>query len=130
MNRRAFFGALATCLAWFGVKPAKVEAWRLYRLDAENSAIITAGGWNTQTGYRVSLWDGDHFVKVVTPVYLGRAVTIPIWTRKGKITESSFVITGRDARGLAQFEAQYEYGPKWWKSGRISPPASVINTHG
>lgn len=118
MNRRTFFRVVTAGLAVVGFTPQTRETrYRPYRIG-DTTIAVDDTQWDSQRGHRVSLWDGDYFVKVVSPLYLGRAIIVPVLSRRGKLTETSFELVGEDASGLAEFSARYEYGPKWWKHSR------------
>lgn len=118
VSRRSFLAGLIAAPMIAAVAPkvqAKAPTFRRYRVDNTFVAVRDAD-WGGP--YRVSLWDGERFVKVVCPAYLGRAVVIPVETPEGNWADASFRLTGRkDAHGLDTLVAQYESGPKWWARG-------------
>ena len=57
LGRRSFLASLSALLVWWKTPPA----YRPYRIDQHTIAVDDAqwGG-----SFRVSLWDGDHFINV------------------------------------------------------------------
>lgn len=117
LPRRTFLGWLASLLPLTALavsqQPAQATRYRRYPIG-EMVIAVDDTKWDSAKGYRVSLWDGDRFVKSVAPTELGRAILVPSWSPDGSIVYTEFTYTGRDASGVASIAAQYTSGPKWW----------------
>jgi hypothetical protein len=118
LTRRTFMGALSAMALWWKAAPTETQTtYRPYYFGGRKLAIDDTK-WDTKDGYRVSLWHGDYFIRVVKPKHLGRAIVVPSWTRDGNIANTVFALSGsQDPHGLNTLMAQYESGPRFWKRG-------------
>lgn len=120
LARRGFLRLISALPAFAVFRSLPVQAAPVYRPYPVGDAVVAVDDAAWGGPYRVSLWDGDKFIKVVHPQHLGCGVIVPSWTRTGKIADTSFKITSAkmDEHGLHTIKAHYEYGPKWWKHSR------------